>query len=275
MIWLALFAAPVVFGFADFFGGVLSRRVSPWAVVGVTSAISALFALGWALLTDSLTWAGHLVVTGALAGLLYVVGYALFFRALSIGKAGVVGAIVTLSLLPPVVADVVRGQLPNAAQWLGILGIGVGVVVICEPRTIRSGSSTYVLIAAAAAMLLGTQYVLLDRASQANPDLAVVSQYVAAAAAVLVIGLVRRTTGGVDREMMPRLIAVGILFGVAALCFAAAMSGINVAVVSAVVLTEPAVLAVLGFAFKDERLSLAQWGALVVVVGGAVLTSIG
>lgn len=275
MTWVALCAAPVLFGFADFFGGVLSRRVSPWAVVGVTSAVSAVFALVWAVFTGSLAWEGDVVVRGVLAGVLYVVGYALFFRALSIGKAGVVGAIVSLSLLPPVLADVIRGQLPSAPQLLGIVAIGVGVVVISQPRSIRRGSGTYIIIAVAAALLLGTQYVLLGRASQANPDLGVICQFAAAALVVLVIGLVKRTMGGVDRAVAPRLLGLGALFGIAGLCFSAAMSGINVAVVSAVVLTEPAVLAILGLVFKDERLTPTQWGALVVVIAGAVLTSAG
>lgn len=275
MIWLALAASPILFGLGDFFGGVLSRRVSSWAVVGVTSGVSALFALIWALTTRSVEWDLPVIAVGAMSGVLYLVGYVLFFQALTLGKAGVVGAIVTLALVPPVLADVVRGDLPSAIQLAGIAAIGVGVIVISEPGSIGSGSKRCVAIAILAAAVLGTQFVLLDRASQADPDLAVVTQYAVAALAVALLGITRRSNGGITRTDLPRLVGVGLAFGLAGLCFAAAMSGINVAVVSAVVLTEPFVLAILGYVVKGERLSVAQSIALVVIIAGAVVTSVG
>jgi drug/metabolite transporter (DMT)-like permease len=119
-VLLALLAA-VSYGLADFVGGVLSKRTSPWAV-----ALTAL--LGGATLTFVLT----LVVPGdptradilwsVLAGLGNGFGTAFLYRGLSSGRMGVVAPVSGVgAALVPVAVGVLTGERPPLLVWVGIL----------------------------------------------------------------------------------------------------------------------------------------------------------
>lgn len=275
MAFLTLALLPIAFGIGDFLGGVFSKRISPLAVVGFTSAVSALGALAWSIGTRSLAFDPVAVGAGAISGLLFLVSYALFYRALAIGKAGVVGAIISLSVIPPVLADLVRGDLPSTIALIGIAAIVIGVIVISQPRSLEDSSKKSIVLAFAAAMVFGVQYVALDTASEANADVAVFVQYLVAALAVGLLGLMTRSLGGVKRPDTPRLIGIGILFAIGGLCLSASMVATNVAVASAVMMSEPIVLALLGYFVQKDKLNAAQIVALLVVVAGAVAATAG
>jgi len=273
--YVALALLPLAFGLGDFLGGVFSRRVSPWAVVGFTTAVSALGAGAWAFGTGSLSLNPTDVVAGAISGVLFVIAYALFFTALATGKSGVVSAIVSLSVIPPVVDDLAQGDLPSTLALVGIIAIVVGVIVISQPTAIRQESSKSILLALASALTFGIQYIALDRASTANADVAILVQYAVAALAVVILGLVTRSVGGVTRRDFPRLVGIGLLFAVGGLCLSASMVATNEAVATAVLMSEPIVLALLGFFVLKERLRVAQVVALIVVVLGAIAATMG
>ena len=275
MVWIGLALLPIAYGLGDYLGGLFSQRLSPYAVVGVTSAVSSLGALAWAIHTNSLVFGRLSVGAGAISGLMIVVAYALFFMALSDGKAGIVGAIISLSVIPPVLVDLARGELPSTVSMIGILAIVAGVIVISQPGSLGDVPKRTITIAFASALIFGIQYVALDWASSDNPDVAVFVQYAIAALAVGVLGLMTRSMGGVTRTHLPRLVGIGLIFAVGGLIFSASLAATNVAIASAVLMTEPIVLALLGYVINKERLTMAQNIALVVVVAGAVAATVG
>lgn len=275
MLWLALALTPILYGIGDYFAGDTAKRVRPIAIVGFTSAVSFVFALGWAYFAGELVWDAGPIFRGMASGAFYLLANCLFYIALSLGKSGVVGAIISLSVVPAVISDSIRGELPSPLQMLGIVGILVGVTFVSVPEVSKRVSKAAVLIALAAAMVLGIQYTVLGRASTENSDVAIMMQYLTAFSIVAVIGLTRRTMGGVNREESPRLLFLGLTFGLAGILLSTALSGINVAVVTAVLNCEPIVLAALGFFLAKQRLSRLQTGALGVVVIGVILATAG
>lgn len=275
MLWVALAFTPILYGIGDYFAGNTATRVRPIAIVGFTSAVSFLFAFAWAYFAGDLVWETAPILRGMASGAFYLLANCLFYIALSLGKSGVVGAIISLSVVPAVISDSIRGDLPSPLQLFGIVGILVGVTFVSVPEISKKVSKAAVLIALAAAMVLGIQYTVLGRASTENSDVAIMMQYLTAFAIVAVLGLSRRTMGGVNREESPRLLFLGLTFGFAGILLSTALSGINVAVVTAVLNCEPIVLAALGFFLAKQRLSRLQTGALGVVVLGVILATAG
>ncbi len=275
MAWLLLIMMPIAYGAGDYLAGQSSKRISPLAVTAVASTVAAAFALVQAARADSLAISMATLREGAMSGLLLMLANVLFYKALAIGKAGIVGSIVTLSVLFSVVADAYRGTLPDTTSLIGIAVILIGVAVIAQPRSLGTMPKSALLLSFGAAATFGVQYVVLDRASTGNSDMAVVLQYAIATVVTVIIGLFARSTGGLNRSTVGAPVIVGLLFGIGALCLATSMVETNVAVATAILMTEPIVLALLGFLFQRERLTTVQVAALLAVIAGAVATSIG
>ena len=255
MLWVALAMTPILYGVGDFFAGDIAKRVKPLFIVGFTSSISIVCAYLWARFTGTLEWDTATVLRGIAAGGFYLAANALFYLALSKGKSAVVGSILCLSIFPSIIVDAFYGDLPPAQVYVGIVMIVVGVVLIALPELSGSVSKAAILFAIAAAVTLGTQYAVLGRASMTDSNVAILTQYSTAFVLVVILGLSTRTMGGISRPVMPRLIFLGLVFGVAGLLFSTAMSGINSAIAAAVVNTEPIVLAILGYFFAKQKLS--------------------
>jgi transporter family protein len=71
----------------------------------------------------------------ALSGLATGASWVCYFRALKVGEASKVAPVDKLSLiLVAIFAFVFLGERPNGREWLGILMVGAGVVVLALKR---------------------------------------------------------------------------------------------------------------------------------------------
>ena len=119
-ILLALLAA-VSYGLADFVGGVLSKRTSPWAVALMAQVGGALLVFALTLVVPGEPTRAD-VVWSVLAGLGNGVGTAFLYRGLSSGRMGVVAPVSGVgAALVPVAVGVLAGERPSALVWGGIL----------------------------------------------------------------------------------------------------------------------------------------------------------
>ncbi|HEX8052349.1 MAG TPA: DMT family transporter [Thermoleophilaceae bacterium] len=129
------FASAVVWGAADFLGGLKSRQVALFAVMLLSQAAGLAPLLIAAAVrgepppgADILPWC----VLGAVAG---TVGLAAFYRGLAVGQMGVVAPISASAAAIPVVFGVASGERPGAVQVAGIAVAIVGVALASwEPR---------------------------------------------------------------------------------------------------------------------------------------------
>ena len=119
-IGLALGSA-VMYGLSDFFGGVLSRRASVWAVAVVTQ-VTALVAIGGLALPLGGTPTPEHWMWGAIAGIGTGTGTGFLYRGLASGRMSVVAPLSAVgAALVPVVVGTVTGERPPPIVWAGIV----------------------------------------------------------------------------------------------------------------------------------------------------------
>jgi uncharacterized membrane protein len=133
-------ASAVLYGAADFIGGLATRRLNTISVV-VLSQISGLIALLLVLpvLAPSAPRARDLQ-WGMLAGIAGTVGVSLLYRALAVGTMGVVAPLTAVCAVAiPVLVSVVMGMQPSALTAAGIGLALVAIVLIAQERRAAAG----------------------------------------------------------------------------------------------------------------------------------------
>ena len=114
----ALFSS-VMWGTADFLGGVMSRRLPVVAVVLGSQCCAFVVMLVVATASGSWGTPRDYLVSGIAAGLTGLIGLSLFYAALATGTMGIVSPIAALGVLVPLAFGLVLGQLPTAGQYVG------------------------------------------------------------------------------------------------------------------------------------------------------------
>src|SRR5438105_9937941 len=128
MAYLLALGSAVLYGAADFTGGLASRRAGTLPVVFL-SQLSGLLALALLLpLFRDASPSGADLLWGACAGLTGGIGVALLYRALAIGIMAVVAPTTAVCAVAiPVVVSVLVGERPVP---LAVAGIALGIVSI-------------------------------------------------------------------------------------------------------------------------------------------------
>lgn len=125
---LALLSS-VVWGVADFVGGLASRRSSPVQTLVLTTPAGFLAVLPIALLLGGNT--GGSAWPGICAGLFGGLGILLLYAALTIGPMGVLSPVsAVLGAAIPVVVGLARGERPGAAAYAGMALAVVAIVTV-------------------------------------------------------------------------------------------------------------------------------------------------
>jgi drug/metabolite transporter (DMT)-like permease len=111
---------------------------------------------------------GEGVLIGLLAGVGGGTGLAAFYRALAVGTVSVVAPIAACGAAVPLVLALASGDNPSAVALVGaVVALGGAVLASLEERSAEdAGRRDAVLLAAAAAVLLGLFVYFLGRASQ-------------------------------------------------------------------------------------------------------------
>ena len=135
MIYLWALGSAVLYGAADFTGGLATRRASTIPIV-LLSQLSGLVSLLLLMpLLGAATPTRVDIVWGAVAGLTGGVGVALLYRALAIGAMAVVAPTTAVCAVTiPVVVSVVLGERPAALAAFGIV-LGVVSIVLVSKQT--------------------------------------------------------------------------------------------------------------------------------------------
>ncbi len=119
----------VVWGVADFVGGLASRRSTPLQTLILTTPAGFLAVVPVAMLLGG-TVAGS-AVPGICAGLFGAAGILLLYAALTIGPMGVVSPIsAVLGAAIPVLVGLLRGDRPATAAYLGMALAVVAIVTV-------------------------------------------------------------------------------------------------------------------------------------------------
>ncbi|MEV1068855.1 DMT family transporter [Streptomyces sp. NPDC050263] len=159
-------ATSLLWGLADFGGGLLTRRTPALTVVVVSQSIAAVVLGVIVVATGGWSEAGPRLWFAVAAGLVGPVALFSFYKALALGPMGVVSPLATLSVAVPVSVGLFLGERPGPVQFAGIAVAVVGVVLAGGPQ-LRGApvQRQAVLLTLVAALGFGTVFVLITEAS--------------------------------------------------------------------------------------------------------------
>ncbi|MFI9151284.1 DMT family transporter [Streptomyces sp. NPDC053367] len=166
MTALFALATSLLWGLADFGGGLLTRRTPALTVVVVSQTIAAGVLGAVVLATGAWTEAGPRLWFAVAAGLVGPVAILCFYEALARGPMGVVSPLTAVSVAVPVSVGLMLGERPGFLQAAGIAVAVTGVVLAGGPR--RAGGSVQrrtLLLTLVGALGFGACVALIAEAS--------------------------------------------------------------------------------------------------------------
>ena len=284
------FASAVVWGAADFLGGLKSRQLTVLTVMLVSQA-AGLVAIGIAATVRGEGPPGADIVPWILlSGTAGTVGLAAFYRALAIGAMGVVAPISASAAAIPVAVGVVGGERPSALQFAGVLVAIVGVAVASyeppdEPppaerataggRGRRPRASAGVGLALLAALGFGFFFVALDEASDRDLLWALFLSRTVSTSLLVGAALAVRPRFDMTAADVRDVVAVGLLDIGANALFAAGTTLGLVSIVSVLGSLYPVTTLLLARFLLGERLHRTQRGGAIGALAGVALISAG
>jgi uncharacterized membrane protein len=275
---LALLAS-LGWGTADFFGGLLSRRMPVLAVllvsriVGLVAIAAVTLAASPALPAD---WT--FLPFAVLAGVAQGAGVFAYYRALVVGSMGVVAPVAGVGVVLPVAVGLAAGERVAPGQGVGMALAIAGILLVSRnPTTERTERlAPGIVLAGFAALGLGGFFVTMGMASErADPAWAVL------VGQVVMVGLLAGAAVSARtplRRLQGRYVAVGLLgllIVAANLLFAEATTRGLLSLVSVIAALFPATTVLLARFVLGERLSALQRGGALAILAGVALIAAG
>ena len=198
---LALLSS-LLWGTADFFGGLYTRRLSAVVVVLVSQAIALAMIVPTVWLAGGFDDPSGYFWWGVAAGIVGPVGLVCFYWALSIGTMGVVSPIAATGIVVPVAWGLIQGEEPSTLQFAGIVVGFFGVVLAGGPDVARDDAEARqthvksIVLALVAALGFGASFVCLDGGGEFSVGMTlVVQRSTSVALMVIPVVLITRLAG--------------------------------------------------------------------------------
>ncbi|MER7174778.1 DMT family transporter [Streptomyces mesophilus] len=134
MTALFALATSLLWGLADFGGGLLTRRIPALTVVVASQAIAVIVLGAVVIATGGWTEWGPQLWFAVGAGLVGPVAMLSFYKALALGPMGVVSPLGSVGVAVPVGVGLVLGERPGLLQYGGIAVAVVGIVLAGGPQ---------------------------------------------------------------------------------------------------------------------------------------------
>ncbi|MFE9856283.1 EamA family transporter [Streptomyces sp. NPDC005780] len=134
MTALFALATSLLWGLADFGGGVLTRRAPALTVVVVSQVIAAVVLGVIVMATGGWSEAGPQLWFAVAAGAVGPVAMLSFYKALALGPMGVVSPLGSLGVAVPVSIGLVIGERPGLLQCTGVAVAVAGIVMAGGPQ---------------------------------------------------------------------------------------------------------------------------------------------
>jgi len=269
-IGFALLAA-LMWGFADFIGGMASRRIRVVTVLLLVEIGGmVLIAVGVAVIEPAMFSTEDALMAMA-AGLIGTAALGLFYRALAIGTMSVVAPISATGAVLPVVFGILTGEVLSALQAVGLAVVLIGVVLASREQSSVTASGAdqrmSIVLAVCAAIGFGGFFILSHPPAEASVLWTVFFLRLAQVPVVAAIWLL----GGAElpsRRLGVGLICAGSLDLAATLLIALANAEGDVSVVSVLASLYPVVTVVLAAIVLHERLLRSQYVGIVLALAG-------
>ncbi len=278
-ILLALLSS-VLWGAADYLGGIISRRRPAALVVGASQLVGLIGISLAALVTGAFGDDTAYIPWAIASGLAGLVGLVCFYAALASGTMGVVSPIAALGVAVPVLVGLAQGERPAVIQLVGIVVAVAGVVLASGPEISGQAGLRPVLLAAVAAVGFGFALTFIAEGSESSTLMTLVtmratSVTVMTIALVVALQRVARSRLVLDRRDVALVALVGIGDVGANLAFGLASTRGLVSIVGVLGSLYPVVTVLLALGLLGERLNRLQTVGIVGALGGVVLIAAG
>ncbi|MBX3103761.1 MAG: DMT family transporter [Cryobacterium sp.] len=276
--------AALIFGAADFLGGLASKRISPIQVT-VISALAGLVILFAASIAIPGRWSSEALLFGGLSGIAGAIAISLLYACLAIGPMSILSPLTALvSAFIPLLAGAIRGE---RLTIVGYIAIGVALVAVVlvgfvkDEEAVRP-SLKALLMAIGSGAAIGAFMILIDL-TPADAGLVplianrAVNGALMLVVAVAVIAITRfRTeqtkprTRRVDwRKGLWIAVACGTIDATANALLLLGLRLGELSVMSVLTALYPAGTIILAAFILRERISLTQWIGLVLALVAA------
>jgi drug/metabolite transporter (DMT)-like permease len=266
-------AAGLLWGSADYCGGLLTRRIRATSVVLFSHSAALAGITAVILLRGGGVPVGRYLLFGVAAGAVSTAATLAFYKALAAGPMGLVGSLEATGVTVPVMVGVARGERLSLVQVAGVALAVAGAVLASGPE-LRSGlriRRRTILLALVAALGFGTVLPLLAEGGRTNVIGTLAAQR---ATNLLMLGACLAALGtgvAVHRRSWPVLAFVGAAdVGANALYVLATRSGL-VSIASVLASLYPVVTALLARQLLGERLRRVQTVGIAAALGGVML----
>jgi drug/metabolite transporter (DMT)-like permease len=269
----------LLYGAADFSGGIASRRSPVYAVVVVSQLFGLLLVVPAALLLRIPLPSWQDFAWGAAAGLCGAVGIAILYTALAttvVAVASPVAAVVGTVI--PVVIGVAAGDRPGMYAWIGI-ALALPAIVLLGAGPVQPGGGgkarKALWMGAAAGAGFGLFFAAISRSSQDSGLWPLLSARVASILTVLLLAFATRRPLGVAAARLPLVAAAGILDMGANIAFLLASRGGMLTIAAVISSFYPAPTVLLARLVLGEKLSWQRITGIALALGGVALISAG
>ncbi|MFD7030020.1 EamA family transporter [Streptomyces sp. NPDC059917] len=288
MTALFALATAILWGLADFGGGLLTRRLPALTVVVASQAVTVVVLGSIVLGTGAWREAGPQLWFAVAAGLVGPLAMLSFYKALALGPMGVVSPLGSLGVVVPVGVGLTLGERPGFGQVAGIAVALVGILLAGGPE-LRGApvQRQAVLLTLGAAFGFGAVMALISEASSGLTSLflALFVQRVTnvAAGGAALWASARRgnrvlPAGGGPAllwTLLPALAFVGLADVAANGTYSVAAQNGPVTVAAVLSSLYPVVTAFAAFALLKERLRTVQAAGAGLALAGTVLLAAG
>jgi drug/metabolite transporter (DMT)-like permease len=270
-------AAAILYGVADFGGGIASRRHTAVTVLLTSYPVGAL------LMAAMLPFFGghndvRATVYGIVGGAAGLVGVMVMYSLMTVAPINVISPVTAvLAAIVPVVVGVGIGERPHVTAWLGIL-LGLGAVVFVSRTTEENPHGpmrpTTLLLALVSGLGFGFYFVFLARAGDDSGLWPLVISRFSSALLIVPLAMSRGAFSVIRGRMLPVVIIAGACDALANMCFLLASRHGLLSVASVLTSLYPATTVILAVWLLREHTSQVQRFGLALAAGSIVLITV-
>ncbi|MEV0996353.1 DMT family transporter [Nonomuraea sp. NPDC050202] len=268
-------ACAIVYGTADFFGGLATRRTQVLSVVVLSQLAGLALILGLLPLLPG-TYSDAALAWGLAGGLSGAAGLVLFYRSLATGVMSVVAPTTAVtSAALPVVFGLMAGERPQVWALVGVvLALGSVLLVSQEKPGGGRGSLGSVLTALAAGAGFGGFFILLAMAPHEAGLWPLVGARLSSVSTVALLALLTRRALKPGPGSLPVILAAGVLDMAANVLYLLAQRDGLLSLVAVLVSLYPASTLLLANRVLGERLRAVQVFGVVCALAAVALIAV-
>lgn len=268
-------ACAVVYGTADFFGGLATRRSRVLSVVMLSQIAGLVLVLALIPVLPGV-FDQRAVLWGMAAGVAGATGLVLFYRALATGVMSVVAPTTAVtSAALPVVFGLLTGERPEPMALVGIVLALASVLLVSQDRSSATGSSlSSVLIALAAGAGFGGFFILLALAPDGTGLWPLVGARLSSVTLVVLVAVVTGRTLKPGGGALRIIVLAGVLDMAANVLYLLAKQEGLLSLVAVLVSLYPASTLLLARYVLGERLHAIQVTGVAFALGAVALIAV-